>query len=337
MKARVSNLNRSLVLLMSLVISSQLSSCSDEQLREYVEKFETSVQSATSAVRAKYAGINDLRRTAYLTQVRLQPGKKVEIKDKEGDTNTGLVRYYSEDYIQARVIAFQALASYTEGLALMAASDSPQRAEQSLKVTGDRINQLSSKLSAIDSAGQSVELTKFSTPISRLAGIATRELLEYIKDKNLRDSLTNSEAAVRELSKALTDDLNEVNAVVEGAEWASILARYRALYNDNSQLLNGTYLDSGRTTVLKDIEQVAKRYADLDSTNPARLIANIQLAHDQIIDYLSLNKRKRSKEDFTQLLDSDLRQFEADAKAVSEGAERVRHAYTVSREMQDGR
>jgi hypothetical protein len=321
----------------TLAVNLCLTGCSDEQLRQYVEKFDKSVQSASSAVRQKYMGINDLRRAAYLTQVRLKPGTKVESKvEVNGQMeSTGLVQYYSDEFIETRLVAFQALASYTEGLALMAASDSPARAEQALKVTGERVNQLSAKLASLNPEAKSVNLTQFATPVSRLAGIATRQLLEYLKDKNLKESLAESESAVHELSKMLIDDLNEINTVAEGAEWASILAHYRALYNDNSQFLNGTYLDGGRTTILKDIEQVAKRYADLNSTNPSRLVVNIQLAHDQVIDYLNTNKKKRSAEDLGNLLDADLRQFETDARLVSESANRIAGAYQQRQKSDD--
>jgi hypothetical protein len=86
-------------------------------------------------------------------------------------------------------------------------------------------------------------------------------------------------------------------------------------------------LDGGRTAVLADIEKVAKRYADLKSTNAAPLVRNVQLAHDQIIDYLNSNQKKRSKEEFATLLDSDLRQFETEARWVAESASRIENGF----------
>lgn len=302
-----------------------LSSCSDEELRERVARFDRAVQQAGTAVRQKYVGINDVRRTAYLTQVRLKPGTKLEnVVTLNGRKEpTGLVKYYSDSYIQSRLLAFQALTSYTEGLALMASSDAPARAEQALKVTGERVAMLGKRIEALNPDPKAAALTQFATPIARLAGLASEKLLQYLKDKNLKTSLLESEDAVQSLSQNLIDDLNEVNSIVEGAEWASILARYRSLYNQNNQLLNGTYLDAGRTSVLKDVEAVAKRYADLGSGNPAALVMDVKLAHDSIIDYLNANKKRRSKEEFVTMVEADLRQFESDAAFVADAASRI--------------
>lgn len=310
---------------MSLPAVLSLTGCTDEQLREYVSRFDKSVQTAASAVRAKYSAVNDVRRIAYLTQVRLQPGTEIEVRHEVNGVKepTGLVQYYSDEYVEARLLAFQALSSYTEGLALMAASNAPKEAEEALRVTGDRLTQLGKRLEALDTKSKPLAVTQLATPIANLVALATNHLLEYVKDRNLKDSLLASESHVRNLSRILIDDLNEINSVVEGAEWASILAKYRTLYNGNSQLLNGTYLDAGRAAVLKDIEGVAKRYADLGSSNPAILVQNVQLAHEQIIDYLNANNKKRSKEEFGKLLDADIRQFENDAQIVSSSSERL--------------
>jgi hypothetical protein len=192
-------------LAMLFLCSVGLTACSDEQLRAYVDRFDKSVQAASVGVRQKYLGINDLRRTAYLTQVRLQPGLKVEsVVEVNGVKEpTGLIQYYSNEYIEARLLAFQALTSYTEGLALMACSDAPARAEQSLKVTGERVEQLGKQIEALTPQSKGSKVTAFATPVARLAGLATRQLLEYVKDRNLKRSLLESQEAVHELSSML--------------------------------------------------------------------------------------------------------------------------------------
>jgi hypothetical protein len=61
---------------------------------------------------------------------------------------------------------------------------------------------------------------------------------------------------------------------------------------------------------------------------------NFYVAHVQVIVYLNPNKKKRSAEDLGNLLDADLRQFETDARLVSESANRIAGAYQ-QRQMSD--
>lgn len=312
-------------LVLACIVSTTLTGCSDEELRQYVREFDSSVQSSASSIKTLYLGVNDFRRSTYLATVRLRPGTKVQLETKiEGvSVPTGLLTYYSSDYIQARVLAFQTLCSYTEGLALLAANDSPTRAETAIRKMGDNIGSLSDQLQALGNSGH-IDVKQFSTPIARLVSIAAKELLEFAKDRSLAKSLNESKSQVKALCNALRADLNETNTLVQGAEAKKVFALYRSYFNNHPELYKASYTDNAKTIFLRDLETAAKNAATISAANPGKLVERIQLAHDKILDYLDPDQKKHKRGDeIGYYLQNDLALFEAEAEALKQTVDRI--------------
>lgn len=299
-------------------LAATLSGCTDEELHSYITEFDTAVSTASSAINGVYNDVNDFKRKNYIASIRLQPGAEIGYQTPVPGTtktlSTGLVSYYSDAYISARVVAFKSLASYTGGLALLAGSDSPKEAEAAIKTMGDRIGEFGNQIQKFNTDGDPIDVKKFATPISQLIGLVARHAIEIRRDKKLSSSLEASNKVVDEITKELENDLNEISDVKKnGAE--EVLARYRVAYNSTSNLLGGGITDGTRRGFLSDIENAGKTAADISRENPAPLVAKIRTIHKHLVEYV-LTKGKKKKGEGSIELVADLHSLTEDTKAL---------------------
>ncbi len=308
-----------------------LTGCSDDQLRQGVDKFNKSVQSSSASIKTAYLSVNDQMRHRYFIELRMSPGTKAE------EIDTAMVKHYSDDYIQARLLAFNALSSYTEGLAALASSTAPADAEAAIKTTGEKVSGLLTQIQGLGKSNKALQVAQLSTPISQLVGLLANQLLEMAKDNYLRVDLKESNTSVDQLCQALEDDLNEMTKIASLPESEKLLALYRVQYNGDAKLLNGSITDSTRTDFLQDYEAAATDAANISSANPAPLVEKIRTVHKKLIAYLEtreaakhsrFGKHDKPSEKELQLatsLSSDLDDFDGQAKSLAESIKKLNH------------
>jgi cytochrome c556 len=304
-----------------------LSACTDSELRDGVSRFNNAVQSSLSSIKTTYGNVNDQIRHRYFEELLLTPGMKAE------EVDTSMINHYSDDYIQARLLAFNALASYTAGLASLASSTAPADAEAAIQATGNKLSTLSTQIQALTKSSKNLQVAQFSTPISQLVGLLADQLLEMAKDNYLRQDLKQSNKSVDDLCQALEDDLNEMANVASLPQAEKILALYRLQYNGDPKLLSGPATDGLRASFLKDYETAAKDAADITATNAAPLVEQIRTVHNKLIQYLEARQSKskfslhgRPATEGTQIaasLSSDLNDFEAEATSLANAVNRI--------------
>lgn len=276
-----------------------LTSCDSAQLQGYVKEFDASVSSAKGSIKTLYLETNDVLRELYIDEIRFTTGSEVHAVSPTTSRKTDLIKHYSDDYIKARLIALDALASYTEGLAVLVLSDAPDRAKLAIQTTGKEIAELSTQLAPLTN-NASLDVAKFSQPIANLSAIVAEKWLTYVRNKETRKSLIESKEQVRLICQALKDDLNEIERVVKGPNAAAVVQFATRKYNSTPAMKNGDPYDPVRTKALQDIQGTAKRFADLPLKNPALLIDRIESAHNALIDYVetgSTGSRFMSKSD----------------------------------------
>jgi len=285
-----------LVVLLSVASCLTLTGCNDAELRQYVSKFDESVQAAKVAVRDRYSSANDFRRDLYVASVRFNKGTSLEVtKDKKP---TGLVKYYSDDYIDARILAMDALAKYTEGLAALALSDAPERSKEAFIQMGEEVGALSeqlNRLNKLNSNNPDLKIAELSTPVASLVGIIAEKILTHVQSKAVKASLKDSKLEVQKLCTALEDDLNELAITDQEQALAKLLAVGRTYYNNTDELINGIPTDDTRVGLLSDLSLLGKQQADVSTNNPAKLVRRIRKVHDQIIEFIEPPKKEESQ------------------------------------------
>lgn len=263
-----------------------LSGCTDAQLEKYVSEFNAVVVEARVAIRSQYQKANDIQRALYVDQVRYNPGTKLEVYADDNDTDpTGLVKYYSDEFVQVRLEAIDALASYTEGLAALALSDTPDRAKQALVQTGERLNTISKNLSTVTN-GDSLKVSQFSTPIAQLVSIVAREVLDFVKYREVRKSVRGSKEIVDKLCTRLINDLNGMVRIDQSTVATENTSDQLALFNNTDKLKNGTPFDRERNALLDDAQKTGKLRADIAANNAVVFVQRIQSVHNELVDYI---------------------------------------------------
>jgi hypothetical protein len=343
-----------------------LSGCNAERLQNAVVQLDTSTSKATTAFRTYYDGLNDFRRDYYFTTLRFRPNREMgeieSIKIKvpkipQGNTmpadpavatgtteemsitqSTGLIDYYSQPEIAARLGALKALSDYTQGLAKLAGANVGEEAKTEVRGITDNMKSIAAHIQSF-SKKKGDTFANYAGPIGELAGIAAEAWLNAKQSKDLRQCVIDGAPKVDALLKLLDRDFQLTDQTVDTLGKNQVLQYYIDFYNDNyvialkpepeskpkSELegkpkFSALVIDKERIEFLNQAQHAANSLSTLKHFEPAGFLAALKKAHEHVLK-LAENKAT-DEESFKELL-SDLSNLMNEADRVSRAAEQI--------------
>lgn len=292
------------VVVMTLVISS----CTTSRYSASISSYSESVTSSSALLSSYYSNINTVQRKAYLESKML---KKEEVFQTVGGKPTPLIGVFEIKSIEVRMSALKLLAAHAKGLQELAATTSPQSAQDSINATTASLS------SAAKTIGTSGDGSAYIAPAGQIVALFGRGYLEGRRDETLRKEIINTKEPVRRILKQVDRDLNRLSLPLDIAANRQRLSEWEAYYNANRATLS---LDASKR-LLDQVETLTVLIEAGQRNNAGKLIAAISESHDQMVTAAETGR------------DPDLANFNASVadlaarvKELSAAAEAIRKA-----------
>ncbi|MCA9803858.1 MAG: hypothetical protein KC777_17930 [Cyanobacteria bacterium HKST-UBA02] len=299
------------------------------KLHNSVATFSEAATVSIASVREFYSGINDFHRWAYLERAKISIGKNAELGVvRKNGAPTGLERMIPDEYIAPRLMVLDALAKYSSNLAKLAGSDAPEQAAQAIQESGQHIYAISKQIDALSKGPSSstLDIEKYTKPISKLAAILTREGMDWKRNRDLKKNIQDAAPFVKDACELLAKDTDLLLPSTYNTKLNEVLTGYITYYN-NYLLTKGDPerdLASYRLNMLADIRSLQERRLALMQTSPKAAIEKLASVHLKLVEVV----QKRGKKPNLDEVVSDIDAFTELAKEVSEAIFNLRDAFT---------
>lgn len=228
------------------------------------------------------------------------------VEDKISKRPTPLLYMYSPEDIRARELAIEGLTEYTAGLLMLASSDASQRAGATAGAIAERLAQTADLLSELDKESKqktgAFQFAPLSKPLSSLAKIAAEKWVSHVQREYIRQLIRDGYNDAEKTFAALE---NDVTGVLEHAysDNAKINLLREDYYNQAANKMrfagntapvvgsqeyaqySAMVVDKGRLEFLREMQDSAKKLADLENVNPLSLIKNMRAVHSRLRKY----------------------------------------------------
>lgn len=298
------------------------------KLHKSIGSFTEAATVSIASVREFYAGVNDFYRWAYLETAKVSIGAGSQIGEISNEQPTGLKRKIPDEYIRPRLDLLDALGKYSSNLAELAGSDAPDKAAKAIEESGKHISQISAQINTLknSSSAAKLDIDKYTTPITKLAAILTREGMDWKRNRDLKKNIKEAAPFVKEACGYLADDTELLVPSVYDKMIDQVLSGYITYYN-NYMLTKGVPdkdLAPYRQTMLNDICSLEERRLALVQTNPKAAIEKLANLHEKIVDVVLKREHGPTLADITE----DINAFTQLAKEVSESVFDLREAFS---------
>lgn len=239
-----------------------------------------------------YRKVNALERIEYFKQLKYQPHSQIRSFTTVFDKNvpTPLFDKFTSDQILARVKCLEALSAYTAGLAMLASSDAPQQMQDEFVQLESNVTDIAAQLKTIKQRnsteiGQDIE--RYSGPIATIAGLIAKNWVKGKNDRAIVECATAAAPSVKKACEALASDS------------ACVLADYKVQIEQSLALATAeyNYAQAGpdKNGILDDVKASAEAESLISRINPAKLIQDLQLVHDDLVACLNAPIASKAK------------------------------------------
>lgn len=309
-------------LLLWVLLGTSTNYCSAAPIGDVVGDFDAGVQQSASAVRKFYLDLNDFERNLYFDKL-LFDGKQ-EMGLTQNGQNTAILQRFSDDEIQARVMAINTISTYSRGLVQLASPDRAKRTEQNMSTMGNTMGRINKEISALASSANNPAVAKYAGPIGVLAGLAAKYWMGFQREKALRATIQEGAPQIESLFDLLEADVNSVmkGAYKNGAQ--NNLGEYMAYYNNHlvgSE--NAVNVDATRISYLRSAQASAERYAHIAAADPLPMIEKMRKVHQ---DLLKWAQQKNAKPESIDGLLDDLDSYLSEVGKVTDALSSIQRA-----------
>jgi hypothetical protein len=292
--------------------------CVTANFTQPVASFQKSVNTSSAAIGSYFTNLNEFERQLYLDDLALNPGKKLEATDKNGQPTPLLGQYFQAASIKARMDSLLLLGVYGQRLSELAGSNAPQQFSDNAKALGTSLTDLDKTFSQLAKTPDK-SAAAYIGPVSALVGSLGKIYLERQRDQAIIEAVNNGAPAVRTILLLLEQDLVKVIKPLQETGLEQELAERVGYYNEHRD--NGIDF-KGRVELLTDVHAYATAYEAALAFNPSGLIQSMRQAHDALVKYANA---PRTPQNFDELVVA-LQTFDQSAQEVGKEVELIRQA-----------
>lgn len=287
--------------------------CYAVQIGDVVASFDSGVQQSSSAIRKFYVDLNDFERTLYFNKLLFSTKEMLLTKDGH---DTALVAKFSDQDIQARVLALNVIGAYSRGLVKLASPGRAKTTEKSITNIAISIQRINNDFGALTGGAGNSAISQYAGPIGALAGLATKYWMGAQREKALRATILEGAPQIDSLLNALDKDLKQVmestykNGIVD--DRGEFISYY------NNHLANAQTIDATKVVFLNAAKESADRYARITEANPAPMIKKMRKVHEDLVKWAQQkNAKPESIDGLLDDLDAYLNDVDKLTQAVS--------------------
>lgn len=315
------SLTRVIGLISIVVIGMPAAKASD--FSQAVSRFDLGVQTSILSAKDFYLKANDMQRDAYFDELAIDPSKEMGLT--ENGKSTPMISKFSDQEINARILALNLIANYSKALLQLSDPSKAKTAESELRTTGKQIEDIGRKLGSIAQAAPVVGA--IAAPAAELAGLANKLWTRVKQEAALKQTIREGAPRITKLIKLLEEDSYIFYEGVYKNSSQRSLGKFINYYNREMVLKASPEpeaVNASRLEFLRSVKISAERYALISDLNPKSSLTSMRKVHDDLLLWASAPKNSPFD---IKLLSNDVNAFLDDLDTVTNAAQKLRFAH----------